>query len=583
MKMVKLVKCHFTNFTKHNDLSSIAIHFMVTFEETKQQRKLAELRKKEEEERVKILASKYKIPYQDLSTVPIDTDALKVISESDSRKGELAVVQRIGKNLQIGVKNPETLETRKILEDLKRQRYTFNLFLVSRHSIERVWEMYKLIPKELGVVIGEIRIIAEKIIEFQKAVQSIESIQDLLKNIAYKSISDALEVIIAGALSVGASDVHIEPQDDVTRLRLRLDGVLHDIMTMPSQTYKFLLSRIKLVSTLKVNIKDRGQDGRFTIKLPDTQIEVRVSTLPGPYGENVVMRILDPKTISLALEELGMQPWVEKLIAEEIQKPNGMILTTGPTGSGKTTTLYAFLKKVHSPDTKIITLEDPIEYHLKGIEQTQVDSHKGYDFASGLRSILRQDPDIILVGEIRDLETASTAMHASLTGHLVFSTLHTNDAAGTIPRLVDIGVKPNIIAPAINVAMAQRLARRLCKDCKISRPFNKKEIQEITEEVEKFPKGVEKPDIKKMQNGNTFAASDKGCPKCHNTGYKGRIGLYEILLVDDAIENLILKSPSVGDVRTALHEQGQITMKQDGVLKVLAGITDLQEVKRIVG
>ena len=254
-----------------------------------------------------------------------------------------------------------------------------------------------------------------------------------------------------------------------------------------------------------------------------------------------------------------------------------MVITTGPTGSGKTTTLYAFIKKVHEPGIKIITLEDPIEYHITGIEQTQVEPDRGYDFAAGLRAILRQDPDVILVGEIRDKETVETAMHASLTGHLVFSTIHTNNAAGTIPRLVDMEVKPSIIAPAINVAMAQRLVRRLC-GCKKTASATPEELGAIKKEIDSLPENIERPKLDAVET-----ARPAGCEKCHGLGYKGRIGVYEMIRIDDEIEKLIAKSPSEADLKEAAIKQGQITMRQDAILKILAGITDLAEVERVVG
>lgn len=289
------------------------------------------------------------------------------------------------------------------------------------------------------------------------------------------------------------------------------------------------------------------------------------------------MRILNPKSIGLSLSELGMQPWVEQQIETELKKPNGMIITTGPTGSGKTTTLYAFIKKVHEPGIKIITLEDPIEYHLTGIEQTQIEPNKGYDFATGLRAILRQDPDVILVGEIRDQETAETATHASLTGHLVFSTLHTNNAAGTIPRLLDLGVRPSIIAPAINVAMAQRLVRRLCEQCKKMEPPTPEERAEIEKELADLPSGIQKPQIKDLKLPRPV-----GCGACHGVGYKGRVGAYELILIDDEMERLILKNPSEADIKEVAKKQGQITMRNDAILKVVAGLTDLAEVNRVI-
>ena len=553
---------------------------MVLFEESKPKKRLGEIRKKEEEDTAKIIAAKYKLPYQNLLTIPIDIDALRLVPVETARAGELAVIQRVGKNLQIAIRNPTKNETKKILEDLARQRFTYNLFMVSRQGLEHAWEIYKQIPKELVIIGGEVRISEEKIEKFEKNIQSFEAISKLLEYVSEKSITEALEIIIGGALAIDASDVHVEPQPEGARLRYRLDGTLHDLTFITKAMYKFILSRIKLTSGLKINVHNQGQDGRFTIKMREAEVEVRTSTLPGPYGENIVLRILNPKTISLKLENLGMQPWVEEQMAKEIAKPNGMILTTGPTGSGKTTTLYAFLKKVHNPEIKIITLEDPIEYHLKGIEQTQIDAKKGYDFASGLRSILRQDPDVILLGEIRDIDTAETSMHAALTGHLVFSTIHTNNAAGTIPRLIDIGVRPNIIAPAINVVMAQRLLRKLCAVCKKEHKFSREELKLAEEEMENLPKGIKALEIK---NAKIYEPNITGCELCRNTGYKGRTGVYEIFLIDDSVEGLILSSPSVSEIKKAMFEQGQITMKQDGILKVLAGITDFEELKKVVG
>jgi type II secretory ATPase GspE/PulE/Tfp pilus assembly ATPase PilB-like protein len=292
------------------------------------------------------------------------------------------------------------------------------------------------------------------------------------------------------------------------------------------------------------------------------------------------MRILNPKAIDVKFSDLGMQPWVSQAMETEMNRPNGMILTTGPTGSGKTTTLYTFLRTIYDPTIKIITLEDPIEYHLKGIAQTQVDSEKGYDFANGLRSIVRQDPDVILVGEIRDLETADIALQAALTGHLVFSTLHTNDAAGTIPRLIDLGVKPQSIAPALNVTMAQRLIRKLCPKCRAEGQLTDEQKKAIESEFPNFPKNIPIPSPNEWK---IFIATQSGCDGCSHTGYKGRLGIFEIIFIDEAIEKLIMTSPSEFDIKKGAIAQGQITMRQDGILKILAGITDYSEYERVVG
>lgn len=551
---------------------------MQQFEEEKQIKKITQLRRAEEEETVRLLSVKHKIPYLNLAVTPINTDALRIVPEEDARRAGLAVFQKTGKRIDVAVKNPEQPETISLIKKLERDSFVLTLYLVSQTSLDRSWGLYKQITKEGGAITGQIQISDERLDDFQKRIANLQDIEELLREVGRRRTTDILEVIIAGALKTEASDIHLEPQAEIVRIRFRLDGVLHDVATLTPATYKFIVSRTKLISELKLNVVSAGQDGRFTIKAGGLEMEVRTSTLPGPYGENVVMRILNPKTIALELEGLGMQSWTREAVERELKKPNGMILTTGPTGSGKTTTLYAFLKRVHKPGIKIITLEDPIEYHLAGIEQTQVAPERGYDFASGLRSILRQDPDIILVGEIRDIETAEVAMHASLTGHLVFSTLHTNNAAGTIPRLLDIGVKPAIIAPAINVAMAQRLLRRLCSQCRIKKPASAEEKKSVAAELSLMPPKIKRPDIRELK---LFQA--KGCLDCNFTGYKGRVGVYEIILIDDAIEALIFKDPSEYTIKKAAYEQGQITMRQDGILKVIEGLTDLSEVERVVG
>lgn len=546
----------------------------------KSERKLELLKRKEEEESVNLLSKKYKISYHNLSTVAVEIDAIKIIPEAKARRGDLVIFQASGKRLKIGVRSPDKEETTAILKGLERDRYIYELFLVSRHSLEHAWEFYKKVPVREDTEAGTVQVSHERIKTLQKELAVLDDIKERVKKTFYAKTTEELEIILAGALSVDASDVHLEPHQGLARLRFRMDGVLHDIIEIPLKVYLLMLSRIKLVSELKLNVHDRAQDGRFTIKTGGEEIEVRTSVLPGPAGENVVLRVLNPKTIGVSFHNLGMQLWTVETMERELKKPNGMILTTGPTGSGKTTTLYSFLQKILSPEIKIITIEDPIEYHITGLEQTQVDAEKGYDFANGLRSIVRQDPDIILVGEIRDFETAETAMHASLTGHLVFSTLHTNDAAGTIPRLLDLGVQPAIIAPAINVAMAQRLIRRLCNECKIPKRIAAAEKEVVKKRLAGFPKGIAAPDEKSW---TIFQTSKKPCASCSGIGYKGRIGIFEIILIDEKIEALILKRPAETEIKKEALTQGQTTMHQDGLLKVLAGMTDFAELERVMG
>src|SRR3989344_1057888 len=555
---------------------------MPKFEEEKTKKKFEELREKEAEDLAKILAQKYGLPYLDLSRMTIDLDSLKIISEAEARDGQMAVFQSVGKKLQVAVKNPESPKTKGVLEELRQKRFEPELFLVSESSLEKAFSRYREVPAFVEVSSGIIDISPERLEGFRQKIKSISAMRGLLKEVpagrATRKISEVLELILARALELETSDVHIEPGETSAKLRYRLDGVLADLAPVGIKVYQLLLSRLKLVSELKLNVKDQAQDGRFTIRTKETDIEVRTSILPGPYGESVVLRILNPKTIALGFEDLGIEPNLLEELAKELKKPNGMILTTGPTGSGKTTTLYAFVKKILSSEIKIVTIEDPIEYHIPGITQTQADPQKGYDFASGLRSILRQDPDIILVGEIRDLQTAETAMHAALTGHLVFCTLHTNDAAGTVPRLIDLGVKPNIIAPATNVAIAQRLVRKTCPVCVKKQKPSAAELKIIEAELNSLPPKYKKPDLK-----NIMIPRAGGCERCNETGYKGRVGVFEALFVSDEIERLIMRDPSEVAIREAEQKQGMLSMKQDGILKMLAGITTLEELTRVVG
>jgi len=412
-----------------------------------------------------------------------------------------------------------------------------------------------------------------------KEVKTLPQFKKKIEEFLTSNVTELLEIILGGAISLDASDIHIEPEKKEIKLRVRLDGILHDVLIFDFKIYQTLLSRIKLLSGLKLNVTDRPQDGRFTILLKGATIEIRASTLPAEYGESIVLRLLNPKSL-IEMEKLGLRKDLIKIFEREIKKPNGMIIVTGPTGSGKTTTLYAILKRINSPEIKIITIEDPIEYHLEGISQTQVDPTKGYDFPTGLRSIMRQDPDVILVGEIRDLETAEIACQAALTGHLVFSTLHTNDAAGAVARMVDLGVRPVSIAPAINMVVAQRLPRKVCSDCA-------KFVEPSKEELEKIKKslaGVKKEILPPSFFEKSFKIPRAvGCQNCNLTGYRGRVGIFETFLVDDEMERFILTNPSIVDMRELAIKRGMILMRQDGLMKVLEGVTTIEEVERVAG
>lgn len=553
---------------------------MITFDEDKQKKKLDELRKKEEEDLAQILASKYSIPYLDLTVTPINIDALRIASEIESREGQLAVFNEINKQASIGVLSPNNPKTKEILEKIKEKGYTPELYMVSHASLNKVWDRYKDLSYSFETKSGALDISNDQITEFLSQVNTIADVQNLIGEVLHMKksyrISRILEIILAGAISVNASDIHLEPEEDYVRLRYRLDGILTDILEFDLNTYRLLLSRIKLISNLKINVKG-AQDGRFSIKIKDTEIEIRTSSIPGAYNESVVMRVLNPNSISVELENLGIHPRLLQIILKEIKRPNGMILNTGPTGSGKTTTLYAFLKKVHTTEVKIITIENPIEYHLPGIVQTQTDEAKNYNFSEGLRSALRQDPDVIMVGEIRDGETAEIAINSALTGHLVFSTLHTNNAAGTFPRLIDLGVNPKIISSAVNMAMAQRLVRKLCPHCRKESVLEEREKVVVDSILGTFKDKtyLEGLDLNKKWE-------KVGCEKCNFTGFKGRIGLYEAILMDEKIEEAVKENPSEREIKKASIDQNIPTLSQDGVLKVLSGVTTLEEIERVL-
>jgi len=552
---------------------------MVTFDETKSNKKIEELHKKEEEELAKILSSKYKLQYIDLSRVPINTDALGLINEDVAKSAEMAIFNKIGKKLSIAIRSPNKEEAVTAIKKLEDRGYKPTIFMASSGSIKRAIKRYADISFATKTKAGVLDISGDEISNILNELKNIDDIKKLIEETLQmkkaRKISRILEVILAGGLSSRASDVHIEPAELSVRLRYRLDGVLIDITELDTQTFNLLLSRIKLTSGLKINIKDKAQDGRFSVHIDQNNIEIRTSVLPGAYGESVVLRILNPETIALSMEELGIEKKLFDFLEKEIKKPNGMILTTGPTGSGKTTTLYGFLRKIQTPEKKVITIEDPIEYHLAGIVQTQVDEKK-YTFGNGLRSALRQDPDIIMVGEIRDEDVAGTAINAALTGHLVFSTLHTNNAAGSFPRLVDLGVNPKVISSAVNIVIAQRLVRKLCDACK-------KEVL-LNEDKKGIIKNILNSIVEKKSVPEEISKiwEAEGCDECNNTGYKGRIGIFEAIIMDSDIEVLVKKSASEREISDASKKQKLFTIQQDGVLKVLKGVTSLDEIQRVV-
>jgi type II secretory ATPase GspE/PulE/Tfp pilus assembly ATPase PilB-like protein len=546
--------------------------------------KLKQLHSQEAEELAKILATKYDIPYIDLSTFAINTDALKIIPEPEARAANIAGFKLLGRKLFLATIAPQNPKVQLLLNSLAEQQYQPQLHLCSEASLARAWEHYQEISHSIKTEGGLIDISNEEISRLLTQVTGLVELKRLLVQegqtaLKEGGISSVLEIILAGGIATSASDIHIEPQEAEVRMRYRLDGVLQDINFFDHKLYQRLLSRIKLVSGLKLNVKKSAQDGRFTIKVQDNEIEVRTSILPGAYGESIVLRLLNPKTLDITLENLGVAPYLLTIMEREIAKPNGLVLLTGPTGSGKTTTLYAFLKQVNTTGNKIITIEDPIEYHLTGVNQTQVDAAKDYTFLSGLRAALRQDPDIIMVGEIRDSETAEIAINSSLTGHLVFSTLHTNNAAGTIPRLVDLGVNPKVIEAALNIAIAQRLIRKLCPTCR-------QEYTPTTEELN-LVNSIRELTNKKRPEFNlsvvaTLWKAGPGCDECHHTGYRGRLGVFEAIAVTPQVTEILDRNPSEREIRQAASAQGMLNLREDGTAKVIQGLSSWEELARVV-
>jgi type IV pilus assembly protein PilB len=552
---------------------------VIEFDETKQNKRLNDLRKDEEEELVQLLSTKYGHGYINLSVYPVSTDALKLIPEPKAREAKIAAYNLIGKRVDVAVLSPNNPLALEIIKNLDLSGYTTTLHMTSTASLERAWSKYTEISFAVQAKAGALDISDDEVSVMVTKIHAIDDVEKLVREVmvekkAYRT-SRIIEIIMAGAFATKSSDVHLEPEEGNVRMRYRLDGVLHEILSFDHETYESVLSRIKLLSGMKLNIKEEAQDGRFSIKINEDHIEIRVSIIPGNNGESIVMRLLNPKSIQVSLESMGIPKKLFTEIMRQIERPKGMILTTGPTGSGKTTALYAFLRKIHTPDIKIITIEDPVEYHLAGIVQTQTNDEKKYTFLEGLRAALRQDPDVIMIGEIRDTETARTAVTAALTGHLVFSTLHTNTAAGTFPRLIDLGVDPKAIISAMNIAMAQRLVRMLCGQCKKETAIEGEDKRIIDQIITTLP-----PD--EIPANTTKMWIPVGCPTCNNTGFKGRIGVYEAILNDEALEKALLATPSEREIKKATQGQGILDMRQDGIVKVLTGLTTVEELKHIV-
>ena len=534
-----------------------------------------------EERMVRLLADKYNLPYVDLRGVASDPDALKMIPENMARDALIAPFKIAGKTMHIAVRDPDNSKMRNLVEHINSTMGEPVIYIASTASLRHVWGRYSDIEKGQAVDTGTINLTSSHSTELFQNIKSISDFQnkitDILKNERTGRISKIIELMLDGAIYFGASDIHIEPESNTVRIRYRLDGLLNDIFYTDEETYKLIQSRMKLLSGLKISIHNKSQDGRFTIERETGNIEVRVSLIPGSYGESFVMRLLDPTAANVELEALGINKYIKSVIEAAMNKPNGMILTTGPTGSGKSTTLYSILKKLYNPTIKIITIEDPVEYHIEGISQTNV--NKEYGFVDGLRAALRQDPDIIMIGEIRDNDTATVAINAAQTGHLVLSTLHTNNAFGVIPRLLDLGANPKTLGSAISLSIAQRLCRKLCPICKVATISNEKQTAAITNIIGEMNIKNKPFAIKPNISYTIYNAS--GCDQCHE-GYKGRIGIYEAFTMTPSLNKIINENPSEYEIKEATASQGLTTLEEDAVLRLLSGDTSFEELSRVV-
>ncbi len=549
-------------------------------DDTPQGRLLAkerELKSKKQEEQTEAQAAASGLGYINLFGFPVSPEAIGLISESEAKSNKIICFYYDGENIRIGVVGGITPASQAIVDRINNQYFTRSrIYLISDLSFNYAVELYKTLPKVKKYETG-VEIKPEDLKRFKAAISSYKSLNEEINKV---NISDVVTLMLATALKVGASDVHIEAEAQGIVVRLRIDGVLQEAAVIDKLKWKKIISRMKILAGVKINIEDKPQDGRYSIYLDNDTVDVRSSFLPTAYGESVVMRLLKSQSVGLSFEELGLRPDAFRILQAEMSKPNGLILTTGPTGSGKTTTLYAVLNKLNQPGTKIITLEDPIEYQLKGISQSQVNPKQGYTFAEGLRSILRQDPNVIMVGEIRDVETAEIAVQASLTGHLVLSTLHTNDASGVIPRLVDMGVKPFFLTPAVNAVLGQRLVRQLCPKCKVVHELNPEEDERVKKVLAVISP---RANISIPSTLPTIYRAGAGCEYCSGIGYKGRIGIYEVFTMDDKIKQLANDGAPAFKILQQAIENGMVTMLQDGVLKTLDGVTSLDEVYRVAG
>lgn len=544
---------------------------------TKLAEKMHEIELQKLEEVCQMRADELGLSYINLKGFPIGPEVLSLIPEEQARRIRTVVFFKIGGQIRIGTTMPDHPEIEDIIVNLQRMFPGANvaLYLTSEHSMDEALKLYKNIAR-VKTIVTNVALTKEDLDRFQTEIKTFKDLEQKLMEV---NMTEKFAMIVAMSMNVGSSDIHIEAEEHNVMIRYRIDGLLQVAAKIPAAIWPKLIARIKTISGLKINIDSVPQDGRITIEMEDDKMDIRVSTMPTAWGESVVMRLLKSSSVGLSFEDLGLRPSAFKRLKREMEKPQGMIITTGPTGSGKTTTLYAMLNTLNKPDTKIITLENPIEYRLEGIAQSQIDHSKDYTFGKGLRAILRQDPNIIMVGEIRDLETGETAVQAALTGHLLLSTIHTNDAAGAIPRFLSMGVPGFLLAPAMNAMIGQRLVRKICQQCKEVITLDLETLERVKKLIKDIPEnsGEPIPDVDHL----TFYAG-KGCDACNHLGYKGRIGIYEIFTKTQEIEAITLAgNVSEYQMKEITHRDGMLNMAQDGILKAVDGITSVAEVLRV--
>ena len=525
-------------------------------------------------------AQELKVPFIDLSGKLISKDALKQIPEEAATFYQIIPVAFEGDKLVVGMINPDDLRSREALRFIAQSRnFIPKIGLITLTDFKNALKQYRTLKEEVESALTELdKELSVKKDKTKKV--EVDEEEEMEKIMAEAPITKIVAVILRHAQEGKASDIHIEPAERDLKVRFRIDGILHTSLLLPKSIQSAVISRIKILSNLKIDETRVPQDGRFHSVMDGQKIDFRVSTFPTVAGEKVVLRLLDPSVGLMSFDQLGLVGHSRQIVEAAIKEPYGMILITGPTGSGKSTTLYAILRVLNEEAVNIVSLEDPVEYYIEGVAQSQIKPEIDYTFASGLRSILRQDPDIIMVGEIRDSETAELATHAALTGHIVLSTLHTNNALGVIPRLTDMGVQKFLIPSSLKVAMAQRLVRRLCPDCRqiIESPKEVKKV--ILEQIETMPERTKKEILEKYPELKIWQAP--GCKFCGGKGTKGRIAIYEAMAMTPELEKIIVGSPTEAEIKSEAERQEMITMKQDGIIKVLEGLISFEELMSTV-